>query len=71
MLLPRTCILLILFSLASCEKTEEDDASAVFLETAKSFFANKDNLNALQGFASAFVQPGSGKQVDLDADRQC
>ncbi|XP_031847415.1 uncharacterized protein LOC116433452 isoform X2 [Nomia melanderi] len=62
MLLPRTCILLILFSLASCEKNEEDDASAVFLEAAKSFFTNKDNLNALQGFASAFVQPGTGKQ---------
>lgn len=70
-MLPRTCILLILFSLASCEKHEEDDASAVFLEAAKSFFTNKDNLNALQGFASAFAQPGTGKQVDLDRNHQC
>ncbi|XP_076376749.1 uncharacterized protein LOC143259218 [Megalopta genalis] len=63
MLLPRTCILLIaLAGAASCEKHEEEDASAVFLEAAKSFFSNKDGMSGLQGLASAFVQPDTGKQ---------
>ncbi|KZC14971.1 PREDICTED: uncharacterized protein LOC107193098 [Dufourea novaeangliae] len=62
MLLPRTCILLLLVGLANCEKHVEEDASAVFLEAAKSFFANKDSMNGLQGLASAFVQPDTGKQ---------
>ncbi|XP_076295091.1 uncharacterized protein LOC143216149 [Lasioglossum baleicum] len=63
MLLPRTCILVtLLVAAASCEKQEEEDASAVFLEAAKSFFSNKDGMNGLQGLANAFVQPDAGKQ---------
>lgn len=63
MWLPRTCILLILLGLGNCEKHEDEDASTVFLEAAKSFFANKDNVNGLQGLASAFVQSNAGRQV--------
>ena len=64
MWLPRTCILLILLGLGNCEKHEDEDASTVFLEAAKSFFANKDNVNGLQGLASAFVQSTAGRQVN-------
>ncbi|XP_043789013.1 uncharacterized protein LOC122712977 isoform X1 [Apis laboriosa] len=52
MRLPRTCILLGLLIAAKCE---EDAATTVFLEAAKSFFSNKDNINGLQGLARAFL----------------
>lgn len=64
MWLPRTCVLLVLLAAANCEKhEEEEDASSVFLEAAKSFFSNKDNLNGLQGLAKAFLQPDGRKGV--------
>ncbi|XP_034179198.2 uncharacterized protein LOC117603807 [Osmia lignaria lignaria] len=63
MWLPRTCALLIVLALARCEKPEEEeDASTVFLEAAKSFLSNKDNLNGLQGLARTFIQSDVGKQ---------
>nr|XP_012143894.1 PREDICTED: uncharacterized protein LOC100875751 [Megachile rotundata]XP_012143896.1 PREDICTED: uncharacterized protein LOC100875751 [Megachile rotundata]XP_012143897.1 PREDICTED: uncharacterized protein LOC100875751 [Megachile rotundata] len=63
MWLPRTCVLLTVLVLARCEKAEDDvDASAVFIEAAKSFFTNKDNLNGLQGLARTFIQSDGGKQ---------
>ncbi|KAK9294600.1 hypothetical protein QLX08_010826 [Tetragonisca angustula] len=62
MWLPRTCVLLLLLAAANCEKHEaEEDASSVFLEAAKSFFSNKDNLNGLQGLARAFLQSDDRK----------
>ncbi|XP_050593896.1 uncharacterized protein LOC126923966 [Bombus affinis] len=63
MWLPRTCILLVLLASAKCEKHEEEDTSTVFLEAAKSFFSNKDNINGLQGLARAFLQPDGRKEV--------
>ncbi|XP_076235577.1 uncharacterized protein LOC143179979 [Calliopsis andreniformis] len=62
MQLPRTCVLLVLFSLANCKVEEDEDTSTVFLEAAKSFFTNKDSINGLQGLASAFVQSNMGRQ---------
>ncbi|XP_043247949.1 uncharacterized protein LOC122394857 [Colletes gigas] len=64
MWLSRTWILLVLFGLASCDDREEEDASTIFLEAAKSFFSNKDNINGIQGLASAFVQSDAGKQAN-------
>ncbi|KOX72386.1 hypothetical protein WN51_01485 [Melipona quadrifasciata] len=64
MWLPRACVLLVLLAAANCEKHEEEvDASSVFLEAAKSFFSNKDNLNGLQGLAKAFLQSGDRKRA--------
>lgn len=64
MWLPRTCALLIVLASVRCEKVEEEeDASTVFLEAAKSFLSNKDNLNGLQGLARTFIQSDVGKQV--------
>ncbi|XP_017889842.1 uncharacterized protein LOC108630832 isoform X2 [Ceratina calcarata] len=57
MWLPRACILLALLGLTRCGTQDEEDASTVFLEAAKSFFSNKDNLNGLQGLARTFLQP--------------
>lgn len=62
MRLPRICILLILFSFASCEVQDDEDTSAVFLEAAKSFFSNKENLDGIQGLANAFI-PDTGRQA--------
>lgn len=53
MWLPRAWILLGLLAAARCE---EEGASTVFLEAAKSFFSNKDNINGLQGLARAFLE---------------
>ncbi|XP_054006528.1 uncharacterized protein LOC128891214 [Hylaeus anthracinus] len=64
MWLSRTCILLILVGLASCDDHDAEDASTIFLEAAKSFFSNKDNVDGIRGMASAFVQPDAGKQAD-------
>lgn len=55
--------MLALLTLTRCDTHEEGDASAVFLEAAKSFFANKENLNGLQGLARSFLQPDGGKEV--------
>lgn len=54
MRLPRTCILLATLSVVA--KCEEESASTVFLEAAKSFFSNKENINGLQGLARAFLE---------------
>lgn len=53
MWLPRAWILLGLLAATRCE---EEGASTVFLEAAKSFFSNKDNINGLQGLARAFLE---------------
>ncbi|CAK9824743.1 hypothetical protein ANTRET_LOCUS2861 [Anthophora retusa] len=56
MWLPKICTLLILLATAKCEKHDEEDASTVFIEAAKSFFSNRDNINGLHGLAKAFLQ---------------
>ncbi|XP_076759445.1 uncharacterized protein LOC143428454 isoform X2 [Xylocopa sonorina] len=61
MRLASTCALL--FLLVQCTRTEEEDTSAVFLEAAKSFFLNKDNVNSLQGLARAFLQPDGRREA--------
>lgn len=62
--LPRTCTILLATLLVVVAKCEEESASTVFLEAAKSFFSNKDNINGLQGLARAFLESdGSSNEV--------
>ncbi|KOC59235.1 hypothetical protein WH47_11311 [Habropoda laboriosa] len=66
MWLPKICTLLILLASTRCEKEDDEDASTVFIEAAKTFFSNKDNLNGLQGLAKAFLQSDSrGESGDM------
>lgn len=67
MRLPRTCILLGLLIAAKCE---EEAASTVFLEAAKSFFSNKDNINGLQGLARAFLDSDGRNEVKSSLPRK-
>lgn len=60
MWLPRAWILLGLLAATRCE---EEGASTVFLEAAKSFFSNKDNINGLQGLARAFLESDGRNEV--------
>lgn len=62
---------MVLLASAKCEKHEEEDTSAVFLEAAKSFFSNKDNINGLQGLARAFLQPDGRKEVRWHLEYIC
>lgn len=63
--------MLVLLASAKCKKHEEEDASTVFLEAAKSFFSNKDNINGLQGLARAFLQPDGRKEVRWHLEYSC
>lgn len=61
---PRLCILLILLVVAKSDGHEDEDPSSVFLEAVKSFFANKENINGLQGLAKAFLHSDGRKEVN-------
>jgi len=60
MWLPKTSLLLLLLvGLASSERSNEDDASNVFIEEAKNLFSQK----SIERMAHAFAHSDSSKQV--------
>ncbi|KAH0956260.1 hypothetical protein HN011_004912 [Eciton burchellii] len=60
MWLPKTSLLLLLIvGLASSERSNEDDASSVFIEEAKNLFSQK----SIERMAHAFAHSDSSKQV--------
>jgi len=60
MWLPKTSLLLLLIvGLARSERSNEDDASSVFIEEAKNLFSQK----SIERMAHAFAHSDSSKQV--------
>ncbi|KAL6253416.1 hypothetical protein P5V15_005570 [Pogonomyrmex californicus] len=59
MWLSKTSLLLVLIGLVNSEKSNEDDASSVFMEEARNLFSKK----SLENMAQAFAHSDTGKQV--------